>query len=107
MKHLGKITNAEFGLQRDYPFMFGLQLEFSFDGSCVGDGGMYTINIYSGCKWDSAEQKAEAVEKCIIDTVDVLKDAKVNNVSQLKDKPVEVELDGNLFKSFRILTEVL
>jgi hypothetical protein len=37
----------------------------------------------------------------------LLKDAKVNSVDQLKGKPVEVTFDGNMLKSWRILTEVL
>ena len=38
---------------------------------------------------------------------EILKDAKVNYVSQLVGKPVEVEIEDNMFKDFRILTEVL
>jgi len=37
----------------------------------------------------------------------LLKDAKVDSVDKLKGKPVEVTLDGNQLKSWRILTEVL
>lgn len=44
-KELGKITFAEFGTIRDYPFLIGLQLGFRMDGSAVMDGGKYTVNI--------------------------------------------------------------
>ena len=44
-KELGKITFAEFGTVRDYPFLIGLQLGFRMDGSAVMDGGKYTVNI--------------------------------------------------------------
>ena len=37
----------------------------------------------------------------------ILKDAKVNYVSELLGKPVEVTLEDGVFKDFRILTEVL
>lgn len=37
----------------------------------------------------------------------ILKDDNCSYVSELKDKPVEVTIEGNTFKSFRILTEVL
>ena len=37
----------------------------------------------------------------------ILQDAKVVYVSQLINKPVEVEIEDNTFKDFRILTEVL
>lgn len=40
-KELGKITFAEFGTVRDYPFLIGLQLGFRMDGSAVMDGGKY------------------------------------------------------------------
>ena len=42
-KHLGKITSAEFGNYSDMPFLIGLQLTFSFDGS--GVMGDYTVNL--------------------------------------------------------------
>ena len=38
-KELGKITFAEFGTIRDYPFLIGLQLGFHMGGSAVMDGG--------------------------------------------------------------------
>ena len=38
---------------------------------------------------------------------DVLKQAKVNTIDKLKNIPVEVTLEGNTFKSWRVLTEVL
>jgi hypothetical protein len=37
----------------------------------------------------------------------LLKDAKVSNISELQGKPIEVTLDGNLLKEWRILSEVL
>ena len=38
---------------------------------------------------------------------DILKAAKANYVSELINKPVEVIIENNAFKDFRILTEVL
>jgi hypothetical protein len=37
----------------------------------------------------------------------LLNEAKVHNVYELKGIPVEVTLENNTFKDFRILTEVL
>lgn len=105
-KLLGKIDFAEFGTLRDYPFLIGLQLGFSMSGSGVMDGGKYTVNISPECKWGDANRE-EAVTS-IVEFVDkILKDAKVNYVSGLIGKPVEVTLEKNCFKDFRILTEVL
>jgi hypothetical protein len=37
----------------------------------------------------------------------LMHNAKVDDVMKLKGIPVEVAMDGNCFKGFRILTEVL
>lgn len=105
-KELGKITFAEYGMYPDRPFLFGLQLGFSFKGSGVFDGAKYTINISEHCRWERQE-KLDAIEKNINHLHKILEDAQVNYVSQLIGKPVEVRFDGNRFQDFRILTEVI
>lgn len=98
-KLLGKITLAEFGKIKDYPFMIGLKLDFLMDGCGISCGGKYTFNKNNF----NNERVVEIVS--FID--ELLCAAKVNNVSELKGKPVEVTIENNTFKSFRILTEVL
>lgn len=105
-KELGKITFAEFGTVRDYPFLIGLQLGFRMDGSAVMDGGKYTVNISPECKWKKMNREATII-KSIEEVNRILKDAKANYVSELLNKPVEVTMEDNTFKDFRILTEVL
>lgn len=105
-KELGKITFAEFGTIRDYPFLIGLQLGFRMGRSTVMDGGKYTVNISTECKWKDFTREA-TITKSIEEVNRILKDAKVNYVSELLNKPVEVTMEGNTFKDFRILTEVL
>ena len=106
-KILGKINFAEYGTVRDYPFLIGLQLGFKLgDGAGVMDGGSNTINISKECRWEESEREA-AVTVSVEKVYQILKDAKVNYVSQLVNKPVEVTIDKNCFKDFRILTEVL
>ena len=106
-KILGKIDFAEYGTVRDYPFLIGLQLGFKLgNGSGVMDGGSNTINISKECRWEESEREA-AVTVSVEKVYQILKDAKVNYVSQLVNKPVEVTIDKNCFKDFRILTEVL
>ena len=106
-KVLGKITSAEFGFIRDYPFMMGLQLHFSLaDGSCIGDGGSCTVNMNKDCQWKSMS-RSEGIEWMADKVKEILNAAKVDYVSQLVNKPVEVTIDQNCFKDFRILTEVL
>ena len=106
-KILGKINFAEYGTVRDYPFLIGLQLGFKLgDGTGVMDGGSNTINISKECKWEETEREA-AITVSVEKIYQILKDAKVNYVSELINKPVEVTIDKNCFKDFRILTEVL
>ena len=106
-KILGKINFAEFGTIRDYPFLIGLQVEFKLaDGCGIMDGGQYCVNISKECRWEEVERQ-QAITVSIEKIDKILKDAKVNYVSELKNKPVEVEIEKNTFKSFRILTEVL
>lgn len=107
-KFLGKIVNAQFGQYYDRPFLLGLQLEFIFDGnSGVADGGRHLINISDSCKWESEEKKNGAYQEVLKSLNKILTDAKVNHVSELIGKPIEIEIEGQMYKSFRILTEVL
>ena len=106
-KILGKITFAEFGTIDDYPFFIGLQLGFSLAGGTgIMDGGKYTVNINPDCKWQESS-RADTIVKTVEFVNKILKDAKVNHVSKLINKPVEVTIENNTFKDFRILTEVL
>lgn len=105
-KRLGKIDFAEFGTMRDYPFQMGLQLGFSMSGSGVMDGGKYTVNISPDCDW-GMETRNSSLAKSLDILARILKEAKVNYVSELLGKPVEVTLDDGLFMNFRILAEVL
>ena len=106
-KILGKIDFAEYGTIKDYPFLIGLLLGFKLgDGRSIMDGGKYTINIRKECRWEESERTI-AITASIEKVYQILKDAKVNYVSELVGKPVEVTIESNKFKDFRILTEVL
>lgn len=106
-KQLGKIDFAEFGTIKDYPFLIGLQLGFQLgDKTWIGNGVRYTVNINPDWKL-GPEKRMIAVTQTIEFINDILKAAKVNYVSELINKPVEVTIENNTFKDFRILTEVL
>ncbi len=105
-KELGKITFAEFGTIRDYSFLIGLQLGFRMGESGIMDGGKYTVNISPEYKWKELNRET-TITKSVEEVDRILKDAKVNYVSELVNKPVEVMMENNTFKDFRILTEVL
>ena len=106
-KILGKISSVQFGFIPDMPFLFGLDLTFKLgDGSAIGTGGAYTVNISKECIWADEERRKGITE--MIDKVgQILHDAQVSNVYNLKNVPVEVTIEGNTFRDFRILTEVL
>ena len=104
-KKLGKITKVEYGFNSDG--FFGLQLTFNMSGSCIDMG--YTVDLSKDELW--TEHKASMRNNLIIEHTyfisNLLKDAKVRDIHQLKGKPVEVEIEKRCFKNFRILTEVL
>jgi len=109
-KELGKIDSVSFGLGDYQGAMLGIHLSFSFDnGGCGYSKSSWDKNIIEHseyCKWSESDRDKEYSE--IMRYVsDLLKDAKVTTVNELKNIPVEVTLDGNTFKSFRILIEVL
>lgn len=104
-KQLGKIIFAEYGILKDYSKQIGLQLGFSIGCKMVEDGGKYTVFIdYEND--ENIDQKS-IIADSVRNVHQILKDAKVNYVSELINKPVEVTMEDNTFKDFRILTEVL
>ena len=106
-KVLGKIDFAQYGMIKDYPYLFGLLLGFKLgDGCGVMCGGKYTVNLSKECRWEERERQTAIVES-VENVYRILKEAKCNYVSELLNKPVEVTIERNTFKSFRILTEVL
>jgi hypothetical protein len=105
-KFLGKIKSIEFGKIKDFPCFVGIQLTFSMECGCCGCGGKYTFNINKIANYEEGEREKAITE--IIDKInEILVAAKVDYISELKGKPVEVTLEENTFKDFRILTEVI
>ena len=107
-KFLGKIISAEFGFVHDCKWLMGLQLSFRFGNTHhISDGLIHTVNISSDCRWNSENERQATIEKHIDELCDILHEAKVDYVSQLVGKPVEITIENSTFKGFRILTEVL
>ena len=106
-KFLGKIENVRFGRNSDRPFLFGLDIDFRFNSS--GVSANYSVNMTKPNQYTHFTQEEQ--DKHLVETMtfiwELLKTAKVNEISQLKNIPVEVEIKGNMFKDFRVLTEVL
>jgi hypothetical protein len=107
---LMKISKATFGLGGYQDAQLGLHLSFTTDNSGVSTSYAYwdyeNIKHTEHTKWSEPDRDRALVE--VLRNLSVyLKEAKVNDVSQLVGTPVEVILDNNTFRSFRILTEVL
>ena len=84
--------------EREY--LMGLKLTFEgLDWSVSDDSRI--ISMVSKCL------NADDLNHAIKETHQILRNAKVNDISQLKNIPVEVTFEDNKFKNFRILTEVL
>lgn len=104
-KYLGKIEFADYGIDADGKQDIGLRLGFTFGGNGVGSGDRYVTNL-AARDTTEGEIQAELTETTRA-IRDILLAAKCYSVSELKGKPVEVTIEKNTFKSFRILTEVL
>lgn len=101
--YLGKITAVSFGL---YDGRFGLTTDLSFDGAgCrdfIGNPAVYRDTFqYPRSVWDDDRlQMLDRVQQ-------IMDDAGVSDIADLKNKPVEVVVEGNTLKTWRILKEVL
>lgn len=107
-----KIRSVSFGLGGYQGCQFGLFLDFEQKGgSGVSDfvtGGWdyQSIKVDEYTKWTEKERDHEMTLMC--KTISkILSAAKVNDVQHLKGKPVEVVIEGNMLKSWRILEEVI
>jgi len=100
---LGHIDFIEFRLMRGV--FLGLKIGFKFGGCGVFTD--FVINMYEDCKYKSIEERNAIGYELLQMTKDLLDDAKVECVSELKNKPVEVYSKGLINQGFRILTEVL
>jgi len=109
-KYLGKISSVQFGLGGYQEAMLGLHLCFDFNGSYTCTTKSYWDSNMIDCTEHSKWKESDRFNKyagIMYYISDLLNDAKVRHISELKNKPVEVTLDGNTFHSFKILTEVL
>ena len=105
-KKLGKISSVKFGIGGYQEAQMSFDLTFDMNGTSVGTGFGFWADWDHNCEWSLADQKT-----CFAEMVEFIRDtlrkAKVTEVHELLGIPVEVTLDGNTFKSFRILEEVL
>ncbi len=105
---LGKIESVEYGTCRDRGYLMGITFVLTFQGSgCVSSKQVNMSEHTKHCRWILDDQEDQIVELMHY-IKKMLSDAKVNNVSQLKNIPIEATFKNyNQLESFRILTEVL
>lgn len=107
---LGRISNVRFGHGGYQDTQIGISFTLEGQGWGVsdfkGDWDAELIEHTEHCKWTEINR-----DKNYADTVrylsQLLKDAKKDTVDELKGVPIEVTFEGNILKSWRILTEVL
>jgi len=107
-KILGKIEKVRYGFGGYDDAMFGLSLTFSMDGGKrgVSDFRGTWITRSSNAQFSESEWLNSYTNTAVF-IRDLLLQAKVKEISQLAGTPVEVEVDQNTLKSWRVLTEVL
>lgn len=105
---LGKIQDVEYGRCGYQEAMLGLRLSIGGDGWGVGADrpGAWTTKRTESTKW-TEEDRIKGLGENAMFINQLLSDAKVEYVSQLKGIPVECKFEGNSLKDWRILKEVL
>lgn len=107
---LGKIESVYFGLGGYQDACIGLNVTLDMNGSGVCDSktawDSNLIKCDDHCKWTESD-RSKQYDEIVRYISDLLSEAKVSKVENLKGIPVEVTLEGNTLKSWRILTEVI
>lgn len=109
-KILGKISSIYFGLGGYQGATLGLHISFSMTGSGVSTSisawDYENIKHTKNCQWDE-DARTEQYIKIIKQISKYLSEAKVDRIEKLNGVPVEITMEGNCLKEWRILTEVI
>ena len=106
---LGKIESIKFGLSDS---RIGLFYTLTFDKCCGTQSSNAVwdpeqVEVTEGTKWTEDDRDMELAQLMRYISK-LLSEAKVDDITKLAGKPVEVTIDEfNSLKSWRILTEVL
>ena len=109
-KRLGKIKNVRFGIGGYQDCQLGVHFELGGDSWGVTDSRSVWDPTRVKCEeytqW-TEEERNKQMNDIMRYVSSLLYEAKVDNVNDLKGKPIECSFDGNILKEWRILTEVL
>jgi len=104
---LGKIKSAEFGIGGYQDCQLGVGFVLGGESWGVQDfWGAWATKPTEHTKWTETD-RCMALGHVCMRLLDVLRAAKVESVSNLQGIPIEATFDGNILKSWRVLTEVL
>lgn len=106
---IGKIRKIAVGLGGYQDVMLGLSVSLEGKGWGVNDfKGSWGPDIAhsESCKWTEADRRNVHADTMNL-IGQLLQDAKKSTVDQLQGVPIEATFDGNILKSWRILTEVI
>ena len=112
-RKLGHISKVEFGIGGYNEGEIGLSVTLSGPDEnlwgCISTKMAWDycrVKHAHYCKWTEEERGDQYVE--IVRYIStLLKDAKVNSLSELKGKPIEATFEGMMLVDWRVLTEVL
>ena len=109
-KRLGKIKNVRFGIGGYQDCQLGVHFELGGDSWGVTNSRSVWDPTRVKCEeytqW-TEEDRNKQMNDIMRYVSSLLYDAKVDNINDLKGKPVECTFDGVILKEWRILTEVL
>lgn len=107
IRKLGKISAVSFGWGGYQDAMLGLSLTFDMKGTAVATFvGGWGIKRSERCQW-TEEERLKTLGEAVMKLGDMLEKTHKTDVSKLLGTPVEVFLDGNMLKDWRLLEEVL
>lgn len=106
-RKLGKIASVRFGWGGYNDAMLGLSLTFEMSGTAVQTFvGAWGIKRSDRCQW-SEEERLKELGEAVMKLGEMLEKSHKTDVHQLVGTPVEVTLERNMLKDWRLLEEVL
>lgn len=102
-KFLGKIERAR--LVRE-DGRFGFVFDLSSAGGSTTDARVVWETRPDRAQW-TLQERADQMAHIMARVMLIMAEAKKHDFAQLTGVPIEVEFDGNMLKSWRVLTEVL
>ena len=108
-KQIGKIRKASFGMGGYRDAMIGFSFELGSDKESWGIHdfkGYWSGDRSASTKW-SEDDRVNYLGQACMNMAKIMGEAKCSTLQGLVGKPVEVTIEGNTLKEWRILTEAI